>query len=89
MGEKGNLLDSAARVAPGSAESLVERVTTTTTQTVVQAGEDLATKIRDKAIDSAADATVTQTRERLNRSKPAGDQADPGAAAGAGPGTTS
>lgn len=73
MGEKGNVVEAVTAAAPGT-ESVLERVTTTTTQTVVQAGGDLATAVRDKSIDAVAGATVAEARERLHRQ----DQADDG-----------
>lgn len=62
MGEKGNVLEPAA--VPGAA-SVMERITTTTTETVVDAGQDLAGTIRDKAIEAVADNTVAAAREKL------------------------
>jgi hypothetical protein len=75
MGEKGNDLDQGlAAVAASAVEpSLIERVTTTTTQTIVGAGEDVVAKIKDKAIDHGADAVLDEARSRLRP----GDGSDP------------
>lgn len=69
MGEKGNVseLAAGASLLGGAEQSLIERVTTTTTATVVGVGENLATSIRDKAVEAVADATVATARERLHR----------------------
>lgn len=67
MGEKGNVVEAPLSAAGAGAESVLERVTTTTTQTVVQAGSDLATAVRDKGIDVVADATVAGAKERLTK----------------------
>lgn len=70
MGEKGNVSEVAGGVSllGGAEQSLIERVTTTTTSTVVGVGEDLAGTIRDKAVEAVADATVASARDRLDRS---------------------
>lgn len=69
MGEKGNDLDQGlAAVAASAVEpSLIERVTTTTTQTIVGAGQDVVSSIKDKAIDHGADAVIDEARSRLRR----------------------
>jgi len=69
MGEKGNDLDQGlAAVAASAVEpSLIERVTTTTTQTIVGAGGDVVSTIKDKAIDHGADAVLDEARSRLRR----------------------
>ncbi len=84
MGEKGNVLGGASEViaaaAPG--ESLIERVTTTTTETVVGVGEDLAGTIRDKAIGAVADESVAAARQRLQKPDGETEATDPGAPPG-------
>lgn len=65
MGEKGNVVEAPLSAVGAGAESVLERVTTTTTQTVVQAGSDLATAVRDKGIDAVADATVAGAKDKL------------------------
>ncbi len=69
MGEKGNDLDPGlAAVAASAVEpSLIERVTTTTTQTIVGAGQDVVSSMKDKAIDHGADAVIDEARSRLGR----------------------
>lgn len=67
MGEKGNGLDGGVATGALADPSLIERVTTTTTQTVVGASEDLVSKIQDKALDHGADAVVEGARRRLGR----------------------
>ncbi len=79
MGEKGNDVGQGmATTVAGSGEgSLVERVTTTTTQTVIGAGQDLAATIKDKAVDHGADAVIDEARSRVRRD--AATSADPAA----------
>ncbi len=74
MGEKGNAVEAVAAAQSAGAASLIERTTTVATTTVVDAGEDLATAVRDAAIDAAADETVTKAREKYEGGKedPAG-----------------
>ncbi len=69
MGEKGNDLDQGlAAVAASAVEpSLIERVTTTTTQTIVGAGQDVVSSMKDKAIDHGADAVIDEARSRVRR----------------------
>ena len=67
MGEKGNEIGQGMAVAGVGEGSLVERVTTTTTQTVVGAGQDLAETIKDKAVDHGADAVIDEARSRVRR----------------------
>ena len=74
MGEKGNAADAVAAAQSAAGGSLIERTTTVATTTVVDAGEDLATAVRDAAIDSVADDTVAKGREKL-----AGGKDDPAA----------
>ncbi|MEJ7649568.1 MAG: hypothetical protein WKF57_11125 [Nakamurella sp.] len=80
MGEKGNVSELAAGAAApllaGAEQSLIERVTTTTTATVLGVGEDLASTIREKAVGAVADASVAAARDRWNR-----DHEDPDATA--------
>ena len=40
-------------------------MTTTTTQTVVGASEDVLAKLKDKAIDQGADAVIDEVRSRV------------------------
>lgn len=80
MGEKGNELDhglaavTAATVGAAAEPSIIERVTTTTTQTIVGAGEDVLAKIKDKAIDHGADAVIEEARGRLGHREGAADE---------------
>lgn len=76
MGEKGNVTELAggASLLGAAEQSLIERVTTTTTATVLGVGEDLASTIREKAVGAVADATVAAARERWDR-----DHVDPAA----------
>jgi hypothetical protein len=80
MGEKGNELDhglaGVAAVATGAAAepSIIERVTTTTTQTILGAGEDVVATLKDKAIDQGADAVIDEARGRLRRRDGADDE---------------
>lgn len=73
MGEKGNVAEHVGAIV-GDDQSLIERVTTTTRDTVVGASEDLATKVRDAGIGAVADHAVGQVGDRLGR-KP--DEASP------------
>ena len=86
MGEKGNVLGGAAdaMVAAVPAESLIERVTTTTRESVVDVGQDLADTIREKAIGAVADESVAAARERVQR--PGATAADEPTEGGARPG---
>ncbi len=70
MGEKGNTVEdlgSVVAVAAAADPSLIEKVTTTTTHEVIGVGEDIASKIRDKAVESAADNVIAEGRDRLHR----------------------
>lgn len=68
VGEKGNVPDVAgAIVAAASDPSVIEKVTTTTTHTVLGVGEDVLTKVRDKAVDHGADALIDGARSRAKR----------------------
>jgi hypothetical protein len=80
MGEKGNSVEdlgSVVAVAAAADPSLIEKVTTTTTHEVIGVGEDLAAKIKDKAVESAADNVIAEGRDRLHgrRADPATDAA--------------
>jgi len=73
MGEKGNGLDGGlAAVASASAglatePSVIERVTTTTSETLLGVGKDALSSVKDKALDKGADATIDEARRRLRR----------------------
>lgn len=73
MGEKGNALDGGlAAVASASAglatePSVIERVTTTTSETLLGVGQDALSTVKDKALDKGADATIDEARRRLRR----------------------
>ncbi|GGM12264.1 hypothetical protein [Nakamurella endophytica] len=67
MGEKGNAGDVPAVAAAAAAPSLVERVTTTATETVTGVGEDFFSTVKDKTVGAMADNTVAAARERLQR----------------------
>jgi hypothetical protein len=75
MGEKGN---DPARLAAATMTSaieptVIERVTTTTTSTVVDAGGDVLSKVRDKAVDHASDEIFERARDRVTRKEPAAE----------------
>lgn len=80
MGEKGNDPSGLAASVMGSVEpSVIEKVTTTTTQTIMGAGEDVLTKVRDKAVDHGADAIFEGGRERIRGKASANaDASEPG-----------
>ena len=73
MGEKGNGLDGGlAAMASASAglatePSVIERVTTTTSETLLGVGKDALSSVKDKALDKGADATIDEARRRLRR----------------------
>lgn len=68
MGEKGNVPDVAGAIAGAAADpSVIEKVTTTTTHTVLGVGEDILTTVRDKAVDHGADALIDGARSRAKR----------------------
>lgn len=78
MGEKGNDLDqglaAVATAATGgitSDPSMIERVTTTTTQTVVGTGKDALSSLKDKALDKGSDAVLDEARDRIRPRTPA------------------
>lgn len=77
MGEKGN--DPAQRAVASMASavepSVIERVTTTTTATIVDAGGDVLAKVRDKAVDHTSDAMFERARDRVTRKEPAAEAA--------------
>ncbi len=83
MGEKGNDLDQGLTAVAASAvePSVIERVTTTTTQTIVGAGQDVVSSIKDKAIGHGADAVIDEARSRLKRDH--GSDPDPAGTASA------
>lgn len=67
MGEKGNVPDVAGAVMGAASDpSVIEKVTTTTTQTVLGVGEDVLTTVRDKAVDHGADALIDEARTRAS-----------------------
>lgn len=66
MGEKGNAAD-VAPVVSKAGDSLVERTTTTATETIVGTGRDVVDAIRDASIGAVADGTVESVRERISR----------------------
>lgn len=71
MGEKGNEFDpglagaAAASVGLTADAALIERVTTTSTHTLVDVGRDALSSIKDKALDKGADAAIEEGRRRL------------------------
>lgn len=82
MGEKGNDPAALAASVIATAEpSVIEKVTTTTTQTVVGAGQDVLAKIRDKAVDQGSDAVFEGARRRIRGEDPVpgSDPDEPGA----------
>ena len=75
MGEKGNLTGGAAAViAAGASRSVIEKVTDTTTSSVVGVGQDFMETVKDKSIGAVADNTVGAARDRMQRK----DKAIPG-----------
>lgn len=72
MGEKGNdpgqlaVATMAAAIEP----SVIERVTTTTTATIIDSSGDVLAKVRDKAVDHTADAMYEGVRDRVKLKKP-------------------
>lgn len=75
MGEKGN--GAAVGAAATAAGSLIERVTTTATETVTGAGQDFLTSVRDKSIGAVADSSIAAARGRLHRGPDEEPLADP------------
>lgn len=74
MGEKGNVVGDPGGLMAGVIEpSLVERITTTTTSTVVGVGQDFLETVKDKAVGAVADATVTGARDRMSDRDAPGD----------------
>lgn len=74
MGEKGNVVgDPGGLMAAVIEPSLVERITTTTTSTVVGVGQDFLETVKDKAVGAVADATVTAARDRMSDRDAPGD----------------
>jgi hypothetical protein len=78
MGEKGNDLDqgvaAVATAATGGIApdpSVIERVTTTTTQTVVGTGKDALSSLKDKALDKGSEAVLDEARDRIHPKAPA------------------
>lgn len=73
MGEKGNGLDTGLAAVTTATSglvtdpSVVERVTTTTSETLVGVGRDALTSVKDKALDKGADATIDEARRRFRR----------------------
>lgn len=88
MGEKGNVPDVAGAIMGAASDpSVIEKVTTTTTHTVLGVGEDVLTTVRDKAVDHGADALIDGARNRAKRGtedpgRPAEGEAGIGEAAG-------
>lgn len=76
MGEKGNIAEHVGAVV-GNDQSLIERVTTTTRDTVVGASEDLASKVRDAGLGAVADQAVGHVGERLAGKPETGTAPDP------------
>ncbi|MEO7130705.1 MAG: hypothetical protein ABIZ07_04950 [Dermatophilaceae bacterium] len=76
MGEKGNDPGqlAAATVASALEPSVIERVTTTTTATLVSSGGDVVDKVRDKAVEHSADAIFDGARDRI-KGKPSATEA--------------
>jgi hypothetical protein len=81
MGEKGNTI--AGSVAAG-AGSMIERITTTATETVTGVGSDFLETVKDKSVGAAAETAIASAKDRLTRkpttTEPDGDQQpdDPG-----------
>ncbi|MDQ6657700.1 MAG: hypothetical protein M3Z00_05680 [Actinomycetota bacterium] len=76
MGEKGN--GAAVGAAAIAAGSLIERVTTTATETVTGAGQDFLTAVKDKSIGAVADGSIAAARDRLHRKPDEESPADQG-----------
>ncbi len=81
MGEKGNAMTavSAGAVATGT---LIERATTTATETVTGVGQDFLETVKDKSIGAVADTTLAAARDRVHR-KPDQDDGRSASAAAA------
>lgn len=86
MGEKGNVASTdvtsvAGSVLEGRAGSASESALSAAGQSLVDAGQQLAGKVRDKSIDEVAKGTVGGAKDRLTRrpppSNPAGDAPPP------------
>ena len=77
MGEKGNA--AVGSVAAGTG-SMIERITTTATETVTGVGTDFLETVKDKSIGAVAETTIDSARKRLDRKDvqpPADASADP------------
>ncbi|MDN5777104.1 MAG: hypothetical protein L0H96_09350 [Humibacillus sp.] len=72
MGEKGNDPGqlAAATVTAAIEPSVIERVTTTTTATLIDSSGDVLAKVRDKTVDHTADAVFEGARDRIKRKDP-------------------
>jgi hypothetical protein len=73
MGEKGNTI--AGGVAAG-AGSMIERITTTATETVTGVSGDFLETVKDKSVGAAAETAIASTKDRLTR-KPTAVDPDP------------
>ena len=72
MGEKGNAVTGGVVAGAGT---LIERVTTTATETVTGVGSDFLDTVKDKSVGAVADNTIAAAKDRMTR-KPA-DSSDP------------
>jgi hypothetical protein len=77
MGEKGN-----ADIAAGAVEAgtLISRTAVSASETVIGVGKDLASTIRDTAIETVAAETIAAARERIqndDESPPNDDDQNP------------
>jgi len=70
MGEKGNAAVGGVAAATGS---MIERITTTATETVTGVGTDFLETVKDKSVGAAAETTIASAKDRLTRKPAAGD----------------
>lgn len=72
MGEKGNDSGQLATATMTAAiePSIIERVTTTTTATIVDTGTNTLAKVRDRAVDHSADAIFEKARGLVKGQEP-------------------
>jgi hypothetical protein len=73
MGEKGNAI--AGGTVAGAA-SMIERITTTATETVTGVGGDFLETVKDKSVGAVAETTIASAKDRLTRKHGATDPHD-------------
>ena len=67
MGEKGNAVMGAGAGAIAAGTTLIERATTTATETVTGVGLDFLDTVKDKSIGAVADNTLAVARDKMHR----------------------